>query len=88
MVDEFINVEDHGEWLNFRYRDDSLTSSVPVKMTREALEDHFAAGAESCTLIQAYAQNTDAIHAKVREKMKPGVTYTPAQPLELRTADF
>ncbi|MET3382703.1 DUF1488 family protein [Variovorax paradoxus] len=88
MSDPFINVEDHGEWLNFRYREIGSGFSIPVKISREALADHFGANGPSENLVKAYAQNQDAIHRKVREKMQPGVNYTPTSPLVLRTADF
>jgi hypothetical protein len=82
---EFLNVEDHGEWLNFRVP--IAGGSIPVKMSREALEDHFRAGADSVDLVQAYVTNADVIHAKVLAKAD-GKTFTPQNPLELRTTDF
>lgn len=88
MSEPFINVEDHGEWLNFRFREIGSGFSIPVKISREALEDHFTAGSSLEDLVKTYVQNQDAIHAKVREKVQPGVNYTPTRPLELRTADF
>ncbi|MGJ7489431.1 hypothetical protein [Variovorax sp. ZT4R33] len=88
MRDDFINVEDHGEWLNFRFREVGETTSIPVKMSREALTDHFGAGSESGELVKAYAQNQEEIHAVVRTKAKGSGPYTVANPLELRTADF
>jgi len=82
---EFLNLEDHGEWLNFRVPVEG--GSIAVKMSREALSDHFGAGTTSENLAQAYVQHAGVINSKALEKAS-GKIFTPHNPLELRTADF
>jgi len=82
------DVEAQGQWLKINFRKSRISNLVPVRITREALEVHFGATADSVSLVLAYTENRQAIDAKVKAKMKPGVIYTLAQPLELRTEDF
>lgn len=82
---EFLNVEDHGEWLSFRVPIPG--GSIPVKMSREALADHYGVKAHPQGLMEAYVQNAEAIHEKAL-KMAKGQSFTSLHPLELRTADF
>lgn len=85
-MENFINVEDHGEWLNFRVQVGN--QSVPVRITREAIDDHFGDPSEKLPLEQIYARKSDEINAFAKSKMVGGTAYTRDQPLILKTADF
>lgn len=79
-------MEDHGEWLNFRIKVGSQT--VPVRMTREAIEDHFGGPNAGESLEQAYIRNSEEINAKAQAKIVEGTPYSREQPLVLRSADL
>lgn len=82
------NAEDHGEWLNIRVQMEDGSSTVPVKISREAMEDHFGAGEGGHGLALAYRKHQQVIHTKVLQKMQISVAYNIDHPIELRTADF
>ncbi len=81
----FVNIEDHGEYLNFRVPFEKNT--IPVTISREALDDHFRAK-ELGDLVQAYVQGSERINARALTKALPGAVYTVAQPLRLTKDDF
>jgi hypothetical protein len=85
---DISQIEAQGQWLKFGFRKSRMSALVPVRISREALEVHFGATADSVSLVLAYTENRQAIDAKVQAKMKPGTSYSLAQPLELRTDDF
>lgn len=78
--------EDDGEWLHVRMQHRS--DSVPVRISRRALEEHFGALDGQRTLIFLYVNNRELIHRTARAKMNPGERYTAECPLELRASDF
>ncbi|MBS0427153.1 MAG: hypothetical protein JSR41_07680 [Proteobacteria bacterium] len=85
MEPEYINLEDHGEWFNFRM-EGPTGQTFPVKVSREVMEDFY--GASGGSLVQAFVQHEQAIRAKVLSKFDPDAVYTRLNPLELRTTDF
>jgi hypothetical protein len=80
------DAEDHGEWLNIRVPDGSR--EIVARVSREAMEDHFGAGAGPGSLVVAYRAHEAAIHARVRQRAHSGLQYTAAAPLVLKTQDF
>lgn len=76
------DVEDHGEWLNFR------VDGVPVQVSREAMEDHFGAGEGTGSLVTAFRIRQAEIVVRVREVLAKGGEYTQQSPLLMRTSDF
>lgn len=84
-TEHFLNPEDFGEYLNFRVLHEGNT--IPVTISREALDDHFHAQALG-SLLQAYINGADAINARAQAKALPGGVYTVAQPLRLTKEDF
>lgn len=85
-MEEFVNLNDEGEWLTFRIA--APGGTLPVKVSREAMDDHFGAGQEQGGMAQAFVRHQAAIEAKAMSKVQPGAVYTPGRPLELHTADF
>jgi hypothetical protein len=84
-LETFINIEDHGEWLNFRVQIDGQT--VPVRITKEAIDDHFGVCGDE-PLAQSYARHSEEINAIAISKVTQGSVYTREHPLILRTADL
>ncbi|MDM0032195.1 hypothetical protein QTI33_08615 [Variovorax sp. J22P271] len=82
----FANLEDRGGWLTFRVS--RAGGSIPVRATREAMEDHFGAGPGDKDLAAAYLQHSESINAKVLELAPAGNVYSTANPLKLSTGDF
>ncbi len=76
-------IEDHGEWLNFRLPVGEAT--IPVRVSREALEDHFEVGKD---LVAAYRANEEAINAAARRQIISGERYSREAPLVLETKHF
>lgn len=85
-METYIQPEDHGEWLSFRMP--VTGGSIPVRVSREALEDHFGANSVTGGLLGAYARNDELIHELARRRIVPGVVYSHETPLVLRTSDF
>lgn len=84
-MEDAIGLEDLGESLNFRMQHEGKTAVV--RISREAMEDHF--GAEpGTTLAMAYLANPGAVHDRVRAKLVPGIHYTRMAPLVIRTDDL
>jgi hypothetical protein len=84
--DSFANLEDKGSWLTFRVTRGG--SSIPVRITREAMEDHFEAGKGEKSLAEAYLRHSETINAKALELAPSGDMYSTENPLRLSTADF
>lgn len=57
---------------------------VQARITREALEDHFGAGAVPESWVRAYLANAARIHRAVEGLVQGGV----AQPVIVRTSHF
>jgi hypothetical protein len=85
-LDSFANLEDKGGWLTFRVT--RAARSIPVRITREAMEDHFGAGPGEKGLAEAYLQYSVTINAKVLELAPSGDVYSTENPLKLSTGDF
>ena len=85
-METYIQPEDHGEWFNFKLPVPG--GSIPVRVTREAMEDHCGADDQPMGLLAACARHDDLIHETARRRMVPGAVYTRENPLVLRTADF
>ncbi|HEX2010267.1 MAG TPA: DUF1488 family protein [Roseateles sp.] len=77
---------DHGEWLNFRAPYDGGT--IPVLISREALEDHFGADHRNNDLVRAFLAHDARIVAKALERASEGGVYTDENPLRLTSGDF
>jgi hypothetical protein len=85
-MDAFFDVEDHGDWLNFGMSHAGM--KIPVRISRQAMEEHFGAGQGPDSLKKAYALDAEMIHARAVDLMVAGTTYTPEQPLVLNAEDF
>jgi hypothetical protein len=85
-VSGFANLEDKGGWLTFRVT--RAGGSIPVRITRETMEDHFGAGPGDKGLAEAYLQHGETINAKVLELAPAGDVYSTENPLKLSTGDF
>lgn len=57
---------------------------VTMRISEEALQDHFGAGGGAWSLIEAYRSNSATIDAKAVEKLRA----QPGAPVLLVTADF
>ena len=80
-----ISSRRHAEWFDF-----SLPlgeSTVPVRISREALEDHFGAEAFE-TLGHAYRHHAEQIHLRVAPLAGQTPTYTEESPLLVRSKDL
>ncbi|MDQ0072454.1 hypothetical protein J2W34_004259 [Variovorax boronicumulans] len=80
------NSDDKGEWLHIRVR--YRKTSVPVRISRRALEEHFGAVGGQHTPIFLYVNNKQSIHRAAHAKLESGWRYTAESPLELRASDF
>ncbi len=85
-MESSLNVVDHGEWLSFGISHEGRI--IPVKISREAMEDHFGAVQEPDSLKKAYALDAEMIHARAADMIVAGVVYTQDNPLVLKTEDF
>jgi hypothetical protein len=83
---ESLNVEDHGEWLSFGLSHGGTT--IPVRISREAMEEFFGAVPGPGSLKKAYEQDAEMIHARAADMVVAGVSYTPENPLVLKMEDF
>ena len=83
---ESLNVEDHGEWLSFGLLHAGTT--IPVRISREAMEEFFGAVTGPDSLKKAYEQDAEMIHARAADMVVAGVSYTPENPLVLKMEDF
>lgn len=83
---ESLNVEDHGDWLSFGLSHAGTT--IPVRISREAMEEFFGAVPEPESLKKAYARDAEMIHARAADMVVAGVNYTPDNPLILKMEDF
>ncbi|WP_457282185.1 hypothetical protein [Polaromonas sp. P5_D5] len=81
-----LNVEDHGEWLSFGLS--YAGSTIPVRISREAMEEFFGAVPGPDSLKKAYEQDAEMIHARAADLVVAGVSYTPENPLVLKMEDF
>jgi hypothetical protein len=81
-----LNVEDHGDWLSFGLP--HAGSTIPVRISREAMEEFFGAVPEPGSLQKAYARDAEMIHARAADLVVAGVNYTPDNPLVLKMEDF
>ncbi len=85
-MDAFLDVEDHGEWLNFAMLHTGV--KIPARISREAMEEHFGALQGPGSLKKAYELDAEMIHARAVDMMVAGVSYTADSPLVLKTEDF
>lgn len=83
---ESLNVEDHGEWLSFGLSHAGTT--IPVRISREAMEEFFGAEPGPDSLKKAYEQDAEMIHARAADLVVAGVSYTTDNPLMLKMEDF
>ena len=83
---ESLNVEDHGEWLSFGLLHAGTT--IPVRISREAMEEFFGAEPGPDSLKKAYEQDAEMIHARAADLVVAGVNYTTDNPLMLKMEDF
>jgi len=81
-----LKVEDHGEWLSFGISHAGQT--IPVRISREAMEEFFGAVAGPDSLKKAYELDAEMIHARAADLVVPGVNYTLDNPLVLKVEDF
>ena len=81
-----LNVEDHGEWLSFGLS--HAGSTIPVRISREAMEEFFGAVPEPDSLKKAYERDAEMIHARAADMVVAGMAYTPDNPLVLGMEDF
>lgn len=80
-----LHAEDHGEWLNFLLPMGS--GDVPVKLTREAMQEHFGAEAGQ-SLVDVYRQHGEAIHQRVSVLVTGLQQFTREDPLVVRSKDL
>lgn len=78
--------EESGEWFGFRLQHEGR--SIPVRISREALDDHFNAHEGGKALAEAFEKHSKAILARVRQRIEPGVTYDRDNPLVMMSIDF
>lgn len=83
----FANLEDKGGWLTVRVKRSS-GGSIPVRIAREAMEEHFGAGQGERSLADAFLAHREAIDAKVLELAPSGDLYTTENPMRLGVGDF
>ncbi|MEO7886938.1 MAG: hypothetical protein ABIR76_09360 [Polaromonas sp.] len=83
---ESQDVEDHGDWLGFGLPHAGTT--IPVRISREAMEEYFGAVQEPESLKKAYARDAQMIQARAADLVVPGVSYTADNPLVLNMEDF
>lgn len=81
-----LNVEDHGDWLSFGLS--HAGSTIPVRISREAMEEFFGAVPEPDSLKKAYERDAEMIHARAADMVVAGVNYTADNPLTLKMEDF
>lgn len=79
-------VVDHGDWLSFGMS--HAGSVIPVRISREAMEEFFGAAKGPDSLKSAYALDAEMIHARAADMVVAGVNYTPDHPLVLKAEDF
>jgi len=85
-MESSLNVEDHGDWLSFGMP--HAGGTIPVRISRAAMEDHFDAGQGPDSLKKAYALDAEMIHARAADQIVAGASYTPDQPLVLGSEHF
>lgn len=85
--EDFANLEDRGATLFVRVKR-ADGGSIPVVMTREALEIHFGAEKGEKSLAQAYLAHRGTINAKALELDPAGGLYTDSNPMLLGAGDF
>jgi hypothetical protein len=79
-------VTDHGDWLSFEMPHGG--STVPVRISRAAMEEHFDAGQGPDSLAKAYELDGEMIRARAADQVVAGVAYTADQPLVLGSEHF
>lgn len=84
-MNEATHAQDHGEWLSFRLP--LGEQHIPVRISREAMEDHFDA-ATFKSLADAYHHHAEQIHLRVAPLAGQTTEYTPEQPLVVHTKDL
>ncbi len=85
-MESSLKVEDHGDWLSFDMS--HAGSSIPVRISRAAMEEHFDAGQGPGSLKKAYELDTEMIHARAADQIVAGVSYSPDHPLVLGPEHF
>lgn len=84
---DFVNLEDRGSTLFVRIRR-ADGGSVPVLISREVFEVHFALAGEKTGLAQAYLAHQESINAKALELDPLGSLYSDSFPMHLGVGDF
>lgn len=79
-------VIDHGDWLSFEMT--HAGSTVPVRVSRAAMEEHFDAGQGPDSLKKAYELDGEMIRARAADQIVAGVAYTADHPLVLGAEHF
>lgn len=86
MTENLMGLEIHDEWLDFRMPYEGKV--IPVRISREAMEDHFdAKEGGGKALAEAYLRNQKAVHERIARKVDPKVPYSAADPLVILSAD-
>jgi hypothetical protein len=87
LPEDVGHIEDKGAWLFVSVKQSS--GSVPVRIAREAMENHFGAGGDNGKgLIDAYLEHSSTINAKVLELAPSGQVYSADDPMRLGAGDF
>jgi len=81
-----LKVEDHGDWLSFGISHGG--QMIPVRISREAMEEFFGAASGPDSLKKAYELDAEMIHARAADLVVAGVNYTADNPLVLKMEDF
>lgn len=84
-MSDTISSRRHAEWFDFSLPLGEAT--VPVRISREALEDHFGAEAFE-TLGHAYRHHAEQIHLRVAPLAGQTLTYTAENPLLVHSKDL
>lgn len=79
------HAEDHGESLNFRLP--LGEHHVPIRISREAMEDHFGAASFE-TLAHAYRHHAEQIHLRVAPLAGQTPDFTTEHPLVVHSRDL
>ncbi len=80
------NAQDHGDWLSFDMS--HAGSSIPVRISRAAMEEHFDAGQGPGSLAKAYELDAEMIHARAADQIVFGTAYSADKPLVLGAEHF
>ncbi len=85
-MESSLKVEDHGDWLSFGMS--HAGSTIPVRISRAAMEEHFDASQGPGSLKAAYELDAEMIHARAADQIVTGTAYTAQHPLVLGVEHF